>query len=396
MPGEDSPPTSAADNPPAFCFVSTSRELPVIALAGSTEEMGRQHATQAGELIRAAVPVRWRLCLEATAADGNPRPEDEVRDLAQQCWDYHAQALPELTSEVEAMAEAAGVDPLGLLIQNGYTDFRDCLHACATPDTPTPTPPEGCTAFAIGASATRDGVPLIGQTWDMHCSALPYVVLLSLRPKGLPPALMLSLAGCVGMIGMNAAGLAVCTNNLHCRHGQIGIFWPFLMRRMLVCETVAEAREVLMEFPVAGGHNYLFMDASGAVAEIERLPGITRERTPDPVRGWTAHTNHCTDPVLIEQERVDSVVGRASSGERLRQAEEFLDRRTGKIGIEDLMELTALEPPGSLHSVCMRPVPDFDVQTCAALVMAPSRREFHAAWGRPSESLFLPYPIPTP
>lgn len=353
--------------------------------------MGQQHGHQARELIQSAVPVRWQLCREATKADGTRHSDDEIRCLAQACWDAHAEAVPELLEEVAATAHSAEVDPLELLIQNGYTDFRDCLYCCEK----TAGLPEGCTAFAIDSSATLDGTPYLGQTWDMHRSALPYVVLLSLKPRNHPPALMISLAGCVGMIGLNAAGLAVCTNNLHARQGQIGLFWPFIMRRLLQCETLAEARNSLLSLPVAGGHNYLIMDASGHWLEVERLPGQSQIRQPPNGQPWSVHTNHCLEISLIPNERIDSPIGRASSVVRLQQAENFLREKSGSITREDLFALTAWEPPNVPHSVCMRPLPDFDMQTCAALVMAPARREFWATWGRPSESAFQSFSLPT-
>lgn len=367
--------------------------LPVLHLSGSPAELGRQHARQARDLIRAAIPVRWQLCREATTAAGIPRPEGEIRSLAQACWDFHQAAVPELMEELSAMAAAAEVDPLGLLIQNGYTDFRDCLHAClGEPEISRLA--EGCTAFAIGAPATRNGSAFLGQTWDMHRSALPYVTLLALSPRDKPRALMISLAGCLGMIGLNSAGLAVCTNNLHARTGQIGLFWPFLMRRMLECETLSDARERLLEFPVAGGHNYLIMEASGCWTEIERLPTRTHERSPADGQTWTVHTNHCLSSELVEDERIDSTIGRSSSLERLRQATEFLRQRNGAITQQDLFQLTALESTDSPHMVCMRPLPDFDMQTCAALVMEPAQRKLWAAWGRPAESSFIAYDFP--
>jgi isopenicillin-N N-acyltransferase like protein len=353
--------------------------------------MGKQHGQQARGLIQAAVPVRWELCRQATKADGTKNSDEEIRLLAQACWEAHAEAVPELLEEVAATAHAAQVDPLGLLIQNGYTDFRDCLYSCKG----TAQQPEGCTAFAIGPEAAQNGIPYLGQTWDMHRSALPYVVLLSLKPTNSPPALMISLAGCVGMIGLNAAGLAVCTNNLHARQGQIGLFWPFIMRRLLLCETLAEARSCLLSFPVAGGHNYLLMDASGEWLEVERLPSHTKIRPPIPAQPWSVHTNHCLEDSLIPAERIDNPIGRASSLARLQQADHFLREKSGRITREDLFALTAWDPPEAPHAVCMRPVPEFDMQTCAALVMAPAQGEFWAAWGRPSESAFQSFSLPT-
>ena len=55
----------------------------------------------------------------------------------------------------------------------------------------------------------------------MHDSATPHVILLRSRPADAPDFLCFTTVGCVGMIGLNEAGVAVGINNLLGADGQI-------------------------------------------------------------------------------------------------------------------------------------------------------------------------------
>lgn len=381
-------------NFPASAPEASSGAFPFIELEGTPAQMGAAHGGLLAGMIRESVAARLDLCTSFPPADGRPRSVREIQELAERCLDEHRAVFPDLARELEAIAAAAKVPAWELLIQNGFTDFKDLLFDSieARRGTSASTLSDGCTAFAIRPRAAHAGRPLIGQTWDMHRSALPGVVVLKLRPAGKPAAIMLSLAGCVGMIGMNDAGLCVCTNNLHARKGRVGIFWPFLMRAMLECTTLGEALALLRSTTVAGAHNYLLMNAVGETIEMERFPFTAQIRPP--AGDWSVHTNHCLGSGLGAHERTDSFIGRESSRERFRQATRFLSELKTGIQVGDLMKLTALEPDGARHSVCMKPVPDFDMQTCAAIVMRPDSREVWIAKGRPAESSYERFELP--
>ena len=87
------------------------------------------------------------------------------------------------------------------------------------------------TAFIVPDSLSADGRGSSVRPWDMHASSAPYVVLLHGRPTGAPAFLAFSLTGCIGMIGMNDAGIAIGINNLLGAEGQVGVTWPFVVRR---------------------------------------------------------------------------------------------------------------------------------------------------------------------
>jgi isopenicillin-N N-acyltransferase-like protein len=365
----------------AFPMPISPDELPVLELSGSPEEIGVSHARAAGANIARCAAARWQLCLDFVPADGCPRPREAILSLLRDCLPAHEEFCPELMRELRAMAAESGASVEDLLLLNGFTDFKDLLHARDD---------GACTAFAITAELSANGVPWIGQTWDMNSTALPFTNLLRLRPEGLPEALMISLSGCVGMIGCNAAGLAVCTNNLHARHGRAGIFWPFLMRKILACRHEEEALDLLATVPLAGGHNFLLLGPSGTVHEWEILPQVRAKRPPQP---WHAHTNHCLEPATKPYERLDLAIGRASSENRLAQAERFFQERRPPFGREDLETLTRCEDPEGIHHVCMSAVEGYEVQTCAAILMQPALGEVWALRGRPSEGTYRPFTV---
>ena len=101
---------------------------------------------------------------------------------------------------------------------------------------------------------------MLGQTWDMHGSAAPYVEILRFAVEGAPRCVTFSLTGCLGMAGINEHGVAVTINNLNTPTTKIGIVWPALVRMMLACATAKEAAALLERVGVGSGHYYQIAD----------------------------------------------------------------------------------------------------------------------------------------
>ena len=93
------------------------------------------------------------------------------------------------------------------------TDFVDTVRSVVGGDHPSEVQEDDCTAFIV-PDARCDGQGFYGQTWDMHDTATPYVVLLRLRPEDGQAALVFTTTGCLGQLGMNEAGVCVGINNL--------------------------------------------------------------------------------------------------------------------------------------------------------------------------------------
>jgi isopenicillin-N N-acyltransferase-like protein len=196
-----------------------------------------------------------------------------------------------LSEELLGIAQGAGVSPEAVVILNHYTDLRDIGHESLDDLTD-----EGCTAIYTRSPAG----PLLGQTWDMHGSASPFVVALRVPASGDDPGCWaLSIAGCLGMTGMNAEGVGITINNLNSLDARVGLVWPALVRRVLRARSAAEAKGLIWDAPLGAGHHYITADGAGDAFGVETSGQRKRllYAGEDPTH---LHTNHCLSDEIGE------------------------------------------------------------------------------------------------
>lgn len=344
-----------------------SRTIRRLTLSGSPEARGALHGQTYADSIRVYAQSRVKLSTAGTRLG-----REDAIDLATRCLPHHEQYAPDLHAELLAMCAAAGISPAEGVIVGGYTDFLDVVRAV---DMGAPIE-DTCTAALVPSSATDGLGGLFTQTWDMHASATPHVVMLRHEPEGGLAALTFTTVGCLGQIGMNEAGICVGINDLSSLGGRLGVTWPFVVRKVLQQDKLDAAVRAVVEAPLAGGHNYQIMDRHGAGVNIEWMPGRV-EVTPlrdTPI----AHSNHCVLPTTFARQAPRPEALQRSSLERLRHADALLSARP--ITVEGLMDLTRDET-----WICRHPDPPFEYETCGAVVMRPATGRLWAVWGRPSE-----------
>lgn len=349
-------------------------------LCGSPFEMGYAHGAAHRDAIRLYAEERVRLA-GGEEWGGRALTRSEVLALAEACLSEHRAYSPALMEEVAGMAEATGLSPAELVVVGGFTDFIDVVYNAA-PTASTLAAPAGaddCTAFLVPNGRAEGGHGLFAQTWDMHASSAEYVVLLRGRPDDAPDFLAFTTAGCVGMIGMNEAGIAVGINNLSGADGRVGVTWPFVIREILRRDTLDDALACLTGARLAGAHNYLLMDAAGRGVNVEAMSTRTHVEhlADDPL----VHTNHCRVDTTRAVERKRDETAQATSELRLSHAAEGV--AGGSISAEDLQALTRDE-----RAICVRPTPPRDVATCGAAVMRPATLDFWAVEGLPSDNSY--------
>ena len=84
---------------------------------------------------------------------------------------------------------------------------------------------------------------ILAQTWDMHATAIPYVMVLRVpESDDGPAATLLTVTGCLGMAGMNARASAIAINNLYSTDATLGVVWPAMVRRALHQRTARRPR----------------------------------------------------------------------------------------------------------------------------------------------------------
>lgn len=364
-------------------------QLVTLDVSGAPYEAGLTHGRAFASSIASYAAERMKLAA-ASGWTGNTLSERQVVRLARECLTAHEEFAPRLVEELRGIAAGAGTGVEELLVAGGFTDFIDTVAALG-PSNAAAQPlaaVDDCTAFLVPGGMMADGAAVLAQTWDMHEGSAEHLVMLRGRPKGAPDYLVYTTVGCVGMIGMNEAGLSVGINNLMAADGAVGVTWPFVVRAMLEKETLAEALAVLASARLAGGHNYLVLDAAGAGANVEAM--VTRSHTTLLDVEVVAHTNHCLAPATHAVERQRDPASQAGSEARLADAYRLLlgdgARRGGGLTLEDVQGVTA-----DTASICHRGAAPLFVATCGAVVMRPGDRELWAAAGMPSERPYVSF-----
>jgi isopenicillin-N N-acyltransferase like protein len=211
----------------------------------------------------------------------------------------------------------------------------------------------------------------------MHDTATEFVILLRLEPTNGAHALVFTTVGCLGQIGLNSAGIAVGINNLLGADGQIGVTWPFVVRKILQQENIDAALACITETPLAGAHNYLLFDSVGRGYNVEAMS--THQEITPLGDDCLVHTNHCLLPETNALAQVRPPVSQASSEARLNRAMELLQKRP--ITHHDLIALTR-----DAEAICVRAAPPLHIESCGAAIMRPRSGDFWAVWGLPSEN----------
>lgn len=256
----------------------------------SFKEWGLHHGKSFKGAIAELAAIRKDLMLKK-----NPSLKSKLSELAMEQFNCTKLFAPHLAQELEGIAQGAEVDLVDIVILNNYTDFRDIEL-----------PEEGCSTIHIHSQNQQ----VSGQTWDMHQSAKNYLCTIEIpASKEGPKMHVLSLVGCLGLMGVSDTGLFIGVNNINTENARAGLIWPALVRRTLEHPCFNSMRETLVNAPVTSGHNYL-ISSVGQSEHWEIAPSAKAMvgKTNDSSFGKTFHTNHCLgdELKLIEQKTAQS------------------------------------------------------------------------------------------
>lgn len=349
-------------------------KFPLIKTGGQPFERGRQHGQQAADLIRFNLDGYWRLFefeskLDRTAALAQTRRYLEpIRAYA-----------PHLLEEMRGIAAGASVTLDDVLALNCRTELFSVGHV----------PPRGeCTAIFAGPEATADGRTLLAQNWDWSDILRGGTILLRIEQPGAPTVLTLTEAGMVGKIGLNSAGVGVCTNFLRHDHRRTGAPFHVLLREALNAPRLGLAVQAIYRGVRADSGNYLLAHAEGE--------GINLEATPSdvgfchPKHGLLIHTNHFVTPRLqggdagiLESDNTLLRYGRAS---RLMRAQR------GQVTLESLKTVFR-DHFNHPKAICRHPDPALpEVErsaTLASVILDLAAGEMHVSAGEPCQNDYV-------
>jgi isopenicillin-N N-acyltransferase-like protein len=363
--------------------------------SGTPFERGRQHGT----LARAKVLGSARVYAAIFASVGIDWPT-----ACAQAWRYRevvADLAPALYAEMQGIAAGSGLSLDGVLALNARTEILppvfpggavgDVEAARARNAALGWADLSECTSLAVSGDRMEDGRTRVAQNWDWVGAQRAHVILLTIRRDDGPDVLLVTEAGMLGKIGVNAHGLAIGLNILRAKNdgARIGLPVHVFQRAALDCASVTEVLAFAGRLPFAASSNAILGDAGGAVASLEYNPAGIGVLAPE--QGVVLHTNHfCTRTLAPEQAPLDAMLtteprlGRAQAIARAwpervppRAIEALLSDATGGVGA------IAREPDPALAAHAR-------IETVLGVVIDCVERSLSIAPGVPARTPFAP------
>ena len=275
--------------------VESASGIPVISVKGTPRLIGRMLGERLKPRLRVLIQdVSSMLC----QLSGDNRLMDEVGAYDQDATlAFLAELLghtPEMIQDVdpgqwmelESLAEACKVDILFLLAITAFNDLANQLlerHCFFTSNT-----------AMVPANRYAEDAPLLANDWSVPPYLVPHLMLIRRVPSHGPASLALSLGGLHTVAGINAAGLAVCSDDLRDgEHQHHGLPTSCVLMGALGANNHQEAKAKLLQGVLLGSRAYHLLDADGCRASLERI-GPDSAELPDPSQlAPRVHTNHC-------------------------------------------------------------------------------------------------------
>lgn len=330
-----------------------SRLLPVLRVEGSHRDVGHQ----IGEACASGVIARVDFT-DAHPRDG--RTMDEQLALAEQHRDVTRRSLPYLVEELDAVAEAVGVDPLHVFAASieeiwASTDESDAAGPALGAER------GRCSDLVAGPPATATGGVLIAHTNDLDAGVERHLAAIDWNVDGDPRMFTVGVGPWIS-VGWNSAGLALSGNELAPNDNRIGVPRLLLVREELRYAAIPEATDATLRPDRASAYNTIFADRSGAVVNIEGSATDSATTTLDAV-GTLVHTNHYVCPSMLGYEDDPDYAKRSNL--RFERGTELLNeaaRTPGSVTQEALIDMLS-DHENAPDSLCRHPAPGNTTKT---------------------------------
>jgi isopenicillin-N N-acyltransferase-like protein len=345
--------------------------FPLIEVSGEAFERGRQHGERTADLIQFNLEGYRQLFKHDPGLDWSAVLE-QVRQYLRPIEAY----APRLLEEMRGIAEGAGVSLDEILALNCRTEILS-MRAIS--------PLDECTALFIAPEATANGHTFVAQNWDWSNVLRGGAVLLRIEQPGRPTVLTLTEAGMVGKIGLNSAGVGVCTNFLRHDHRRIGVPFHIILREALDAPRLGLAVAAVYRGVRADSGNYLLAHADGEAIDLEATPSDVGFLHPR--EGLLVHTNHFLTPRLQTGDK--GIVESDHTLLRYGRAVHLLRAQAGQITIE-MLKGVFRDHFNYPKSICRHPdltQPEIERSaTLASMIVDLTTGEMYVTAGEPCET----------
>jgi isopenicillin-N N-acyltransferase like protein len=261
-------------------------------VAGSHREVGEQIGARCADAL-----ARRCAALPPGAAEA-ALPYREVTE----------RELPWLVEELDAVADAAGVDRMALFA----TGIEELDEEPAEPG-------RGCSDLVACGPAAADGHVWVAHTNDLSASAEDDLIAIEWSVPGDPVVFTVGIGPWIS-VGFNSAGLALTGNEVTPNDNRIGIPRLMQVRDIVRQRTLDDAIAAALHPARASSYNNLLSHRDGGVVSVEG--SATDAELLRPQDGRLAHTNHYVGERMRSYE--GDVAYAAHSDVRYRRALEWL------------------------------------------------------------------------
>jgi hypothetical protein len=254
-----------------------SRELPIIACAGTPEQRGAQH----GEALRERIAQGLGAWSEAIGVRHGVDPDTYIREFVQGTHfrDAIREWTPDLDAEIAGIARGSNQPWAWVyaynLLDEEWTWSRQVAASA-----------RGCTAVGLKPEGSA---PLLAQTMDIPRVHDGTQAVLRVSDESGPDVTVFTYAGMVGLTGCNSSGVALVVNNLDMLPGSLtGLPVAFVIRGILQQDTPQAATEFALSVPHATGQHYGIAAPDGIASVEGWANGVAASANDDTL----LHTNH--------------------------------------------------------------------------------------------------------
>jgi len=360
--------------------------FPHIRVSGSPSERGKQYGLNAAALIQKNITV-YSAYFDYIAGWDWTQAREYALTFEAVIQNYRPIFIDEMFG-IAAGAQTAGhsITYEDILALNVRTEILNAAIARLSAGE--------CTAFAVLPLRMENGHMLIGQNWDWVTAVAETVIVLEVEADDVPNCVTVVEAGLLAKAGMNAAGIGLTTNALHCdldKNAEPGVPYHAILRAILESQNFSQAVGAITSHKRGSSANYLVAHKDGVAFNAETAPGdFSRAYITFPEGDVYAHTNH----YLSERIDFKDLAPWYGPGSLVRhhRISNFLKTHQGLFSLQDL-QAGLRDHFNYPEGICAHPNPEDpevdQFMTVASLFMDLGERTLHLTAGNPCQAPYL-------
>lgn len=335
----------------------------IVECSGTPFEMGRQYGSQCRDSVVKSVDHLVKGINART-----PASEQEILATAGKYLPIVEQFDPEQIEFLRGQAEGAGLSFEQVFALKCWFELSIYYQFVSA----------FCTSFAVGGRATKDGLTIIGQNFDLTVGLT--VDLVKMRhASGLEQLSLVFFGGCE--LTLSSAGLAMALNVMlgPGREQRLVVPSCAVITRAMRQQRIGDAVGVVCSSGRSILH-YLFADAEGSMIGIETKPDDYNVLYPR--RDFLVHANHYLTDRLKSSDGTFGLM-EGDSHIRVQRLRRRIEEHYGELTPELMMEFLA-DHNNYPNSICAH----FNTEmprgeTLASVIMVPAQKLAYVTRGQP-------------